>query len=137
MSKRSYVDYDHVPDGQEEMHARLVNWARWIKSGSRDWAYHPMWKPCIAKELEAQRLIREAAPLEPVNVDEAIAVERAVAALPDRHRKAVRWCYVFKHNPLAACKSIAVSKDTLAGLIRDGRQMLINRERTIAKAEFV
>lgn len=137
MSKKSYVDYDHIPEGQESMHERLVNWARWIKAGSRDWAIHPMWKPCIAKELEDLRAKQEQVPLQPVKIDEAVAMERAVAQLPDKHRKAVRWCYVFKHNPLAACKAIAVSKDELARLVKDGRQMIINRERLLAKPENV
>lgn len=137
MSKKNYVNYDHIPDGQGEMHERLVNWARWIRSGSRDWACHPMWKPCIAKELEELRAKQEQAPLEPIKIDEAVAVERAVAQLPDKHRKAIRWCYVFKHNPLAACKTIAVSKEELARLVNDGRQILMNRERLLEKAQIV
>lgn len=134
MRKKQYVDYNHVPFDQEEMHNSLLNWARWINSGVGGWACHPMWKPCIAKEMEVLRQRREVEPEEPVRIDDAVAMERAVAALPEKHRKAVRWNYVFKHNPLAACKAIAVSKDELARLVRDGRQMLINRERLLAKA---
>jgi DNA-directed RNA polymerase specialized sigma24 family protein len=135
LSKKQYIDYNHIPEGQEEMHARLSNWARWIRSGSREWACHPMWKPCIVKEEEMLlRNNREIKPKEPIMIDDAVAIERAVAALPDKHRKAIRWNYVFQHNPLAACKAIAVSKEELARLVKDGRQMLINRERLLAKA---
>lgn len=136
MSKKNYVNYDYVPEGQGDMHERLVNWARWIKAGQRDWVAHPMWKPCIAKELEDLRA-RGLELTEPVKIDEAVATERAVAQLPNKHRQAVRWCYVFKHNPLAACRAIAVSKEDLARLVKDGRQMLINRERLLAKPKNV
>lgn len=68
-----------------------------------------------------------------MNVDDAIFIEHAVAVLSDKHRNSVRWCYVFQHNPLAVCKIIAVSKDESARLVKDGRQMLINRDRLLAK----
>lgn len=137
MKNIGYIDYNHVPEEQQSIHELLVNWARWIKSGSGGWACHPMWKPCVAKEQEALRHKRGEEPKEPIHVDDAIRIERAVAALPDKHRKSVRWCYVFQRNPLAACKAIAVSKDELARLVKDGRQMLINRERLLAKPKNV
>lgn len=137
MSKKNYVNYDHIPEGQEEIHERLMNWARWIRSGTGGWACHPMWKQCVAKEIEDLRAKRGVESVAPIRIDEAVATERAVAQLPDKHRKAVRWCYVFKHNPLAACKAIAVTKEELARLVDDGRQMLLNRERKLAKTGTV
>ena len=133
MKTKGYIDYNHVPVEQHEIHERLLNWVRWIKSGTGGWACHPMWKPCVAKEQEDLRRRYGEIPQEPINVDDAIFIERAVAGLPDKHRKSVRWCYVFQRNPLAACKTIAVSKDELARLVHDGRQMLINRVRIFAK----
>lgn len=63
-------------------------------------------------------------PLKPL---EAMEVEKAVAALPEKHRAAVRWSYVHCGNPLAMARTLAVSKQGLADLVDAGRTMLGNR----------
>ena len=57
-------------------------------------------------------------------------MEKAVCALPEKHRDAIRWSYVFwRIPPGKMCKHLAVSRQGLALLIHDGRSMLKNRSR--------
>jgi DNA-directed RNA polymerase specialized sigma24 family protein len=70
----------------------------------------------------------ESAPSASAEVDglDAVAVQKVMKDIPQRHRIAVQWCYVQRNNPLKACQSLGVSKHGLMELIITGRQMLIN-----------
>ncbi len=61
-----------------------------------------------------------------ITIDAAL-MEQAVYALPEKHREAVRWWYVYRRNPAAMARSLGVSKQGLADLVGDGRTMLQNR----------
>ena len=63
----------------------------------------------------------------PVNTLDAVLVEKAVAALPEKHREAVRWWYVYRRDPVAMARNLGVSKQGLADLVEAGRTMLKNR----------
>lgn len=63
----------------------------------------------------------------PINTLEALQTEQAVSKLPDKHRDAIRWCYVFQDGPVAMARRLAVSKQGLADLVTQGRDMLKNR----------
>jgi len=52
--------------------------------------------------------------------------EKMVFKLPERHREALRWRYVYGGSPLRACKALGLSYDGLHRHVRDGRQMVIN-----------
>jgi len=54
-------------------------------------------------------------------------MEKAVYALPEKHREAVRWWYVYRRNPAAMARSLGVSKQGLADLVEAGRTMLQNK----------
>ena len=116
------VDYSYVPERQAEIHERLEAWARWVRVKPQAWAVQPMFRLYRSKpqwempELQA-----------PVNTLEAVDTEKQVARLPDKHRKAIRWCYYWKTNPLQMARAIGVSREDLARLIDDGRDMLKNR----------
>jgi DNA-directed RNA polymerase specialized sigma24 family protein len=62
-------------------------------------------------------------------VDHADArkIATGVAMLPQPHREALQWNYIYGGSPTKARKRLGVTSDGLMLLIRDGRQMLINR----------
>ena len=62
-----------------------------------------------------------------VNVPEAVEMEKAVSQLPEKHRTAIRWSYVFPGSPLKMARELAVSKEGLLLLEQQGRTMLVNR----------
>jgi DNA-directed RNA polymerase specialized sigma24 family protein len=122
MKSRNYVDYTQVLPEHDAIHERLRNWARWCKAGNAGWAMHPMWRHLEEKERRENPVVAI-----PVDTLDGHLMEKAVFQLPEKHRHAIRWSYVFNHNPLGACKQIAVSKERLAELVRESRSMLNNR----------
>ena len=128
MKNRDYIDFHEVSPEHRAIHERLENWKRWVRSGKAAWTAHPMWRHLKEKEaLEQGALV-----VVPVDSLDGHLMEKAVSALPDKHRHAIRWCYVFKGNPLGAARAAAISKERLVELIREGRTMLINRTQGIA-----
>ena len=123
MRVQETVDYCHVQPQHEAIHARLTNWARWVKVRPQGWPTHPMWRKALtSKQWDASPHIPN-----PVNTLDAVVVEKAVSALPEKHRAAVRWSYVHSGNPVAMARALAVSKQGLADLVDSGRTMLQNR----------
>ena len=121
MPTRTYVDFHHVEAGHAEIHERLRNWALWL-FGSNRARSHAMWAWCKPAQHWDPVDLRGA-----VDPMDAVVIEEAVCKLPQGHRDAVRWCYVFRGNPKRAAQSLGVSMDGLWLLVRDGRQMLRNR----------
>lgn len=119
-----FVDFHHVPDHQREIDARLVNWARWCCGSSGGYASscHPMfrgyrdgyWQPAVSGGA-------------PVDVADAVMVQKTLAHLPEKNRCAVQWCYVVRNAPAQCARDLAVSRPGLLQLIIDGRDMLKNR----------
>jgi DNA-directed RNA polymerase specialized sigma24 family protein len=62
-----------------------------------------------------------------VDTSDAIKIAKAVVALPAPHRAAVNWSYIKPISPRRAAQAIGTSLEGLALYLRDGRQMLINR----------
>lgn len=119
------VDYNHIPAHHEAIHERLVNWERWVRVRPHGWCTHPMFKNFRAsRQWEASPHIGT-----PVDTLDAVMIEKAVSALPEKHRAAVRWSYVFCGNPVGMARSLAVSKQGLADLVDAGRAMLQNKFR--------
>lgn len=117
------VDYNHVPERHEAIDARLRNWARWVRVRPHGWQTHPMWKNSrTSKQWEVSPYIGT-----PVDTLDAVLMEKAVSALPEKHRAAIRWSYVHAGNPVAMARALAVSKQGLADLVDSGRTMLKNR----------
>ena len=123
MRVQESVDYSHVPERHAAIHARLENWARWVRVRPHGWCTHPMFKNFRAsKQWEASPHISTT-----VDTIDAALIEKAVYALPEKHRAAIRWSYVHAGNPVAMARSLAVSKQGLADLVDAGRTMLQNR----------
>lgn len=123
--RRDAVDYFLVPDGQLEIHSRLEDWARWVKVRPHGWQVAPMFRQYRSKAWQWEAPVVRAQ----LNIPEALEIERTVSALPDKHRTALRWCYVICSGPSAVCRDLGVSKSGLATLISEGRQMVVNRLR--------
>ena len=117
------VDYNHVQDRHQAIHARLENWRRWVIVRPHGWFTHPMWRNYrTSRQWEVSPYIGV-----PVNTIDAALMEKAVYALPEKHREAVRWWYVYRRDPVAMARSLGVSKQGLADLVDAGRTMLGNR----------
>ncbi len=123
MNNEVCIDYSHVQDRHQVIHARLENWRRWVIVRPHGWCTHPMFKNFRAsKQWEVSPHIST-----PVDTIDAALIEKAVYALPDKHRDPIRWWYVHAGNPAATARNLGVSKQGLADLVDVGRTMLQNR----------
>ena len=64
----------------------------------------------------------------PIDKLDAAEIQKAVTALPDKHMRAIGWCYLRPTNPQAQARELGVSLQGLADLIHNGRTMLVNRK---------
>ena len=120
--QRDYIDFHAVAERHEAIHARLQNWARSLYSrpGQKtapgfDGYQSP---PNVRREVEASM---------PVDQADARKIAQGVAALPEKHRKAVQWSYVLKSSVAAGRRYIGVTAEELDRLVVDARDMLKNR----------
>lgn len=123
MRVQEIVDYSRVQDQHKEIHARLENWRRWVTVRPHSWQTAPMFRMYQSKARQWEAPVIQ----NPVDALDAVLVEKAVGALPEKHRAAVRWSYVFAGNPVAMARNLGVSKQGLADLVDAGRTMLRNR----------
>lgn len=124
MSQAAYADIDfhRVADRHQAIHARLENWARWVAVRRPPWMA-PIWR--LGKPLG-----RQWNPPEPrIEVDphDGHAMELAVRNLPELHRSAIRWAYVYRTTPARMARELGVDYRWLHRLVADGRSMLTNR----------
>lgn len=123
MRTREIVDFNHVATEHEAIHARLENWRRWVAVRHHGLATAPMFRMYQSKARQWHAPVIQT----PVDTLDALLVEKAVATLPEKHRAAVRWSYVFAGNPVAMARTMGVSKQGLADLVDAGREMLHNK----------
>ena len=121
LMKTKTVDFHHVEEHHQAIDARLSNWGLWLQSrpGGK---IHPMWAKARSNAWQWH------APEHRPTCDplDAQAMEKAVYKLPEKHRAAIRWQYVYRGSPARACRALAVNMDGLAELVRQGRTMLVN-----------
>lgn len=117
---RESIDFHFVPPHQKAMDARLVNWARYVRDKPVSWT-QPMFRGYRSSEV----WVHEATV--PVDSLDGHKIEKAVSALPEKPRAAVRWAYIYRAHPRRMCRLLAVTEQGLADLIELGRQMLVNR----------
>lgn len=121
MAVKATVDFHAVSPEHFAIHERLQNWARWCHStGGR--AVAPMFR--LYRSTEAWGSVEPSATVDTLD---AQAVQKAVSHLPEKHRKAVAWCYVIRTSPRKCTRDLGVSMHGLAELIWQGRVMLVNR----------
>jgi len=123
MRREDHIDYFLVEDRHLGIHARLEAWARWVRVRPHGWQVSPMFRQYRSKAWQWERPI----PKEPVNLPEAVEMEKAVSLLPTKNREAIRWAYVYSGNPVGMARELGVSKQGLMDLVNSGRTMLSNR----------
>lgn len=117
------MDYFYVEPKHLAIDKRLENWAQWVAVRRPSWVA-PMFKMARSnsRQWHAPEIRAEC------NTLDAAQIEKAVYALPEPHRAAIRWCYVYKYGAERFRKLHGgIGGDTLLLLIRDGRQMLANK----------
>lgn len=123
LMKTRSVDFHHVEDHQKDIDAKLMNWARWVTPRAPSWV-SPMFRMAKSNSRQwHQPEIRETC-----DIIGAMLMEKEVCKLPEPHRAAIRWHYVIKCGPVKACRALGLTTEGLAKTVRDGRQMLINRQ---------
>jgi hypothetical protein len=122
--EREIVDFNAVPPEHHEIHERLEGWAKWCRATRREPAA-PMFRQHRSDEWEKYEY--GAVTATPINREDAQRVAKGVALLPEKHRKAVQWCYLSGKKPVSVARELAVSVRGLADLVHDARLMLINR----------
>ena len=116
------IDFHGVEERHLAIHARLLNWARWCNNRTGS-AVTPMFRHYRSTDVWA-----EPTAIEPVDSLDAAKVEKAVTALPVKHKAAAQWHYVrCTVSPIRAARTLAVSLRGLADLVHDARTMLVNR----------
>lgn len=121
-----YVDFHQIDEKHRAIDARLSNWARWcVVHGSR--FVQPMFRYYRPDNFDDERGGHDVQTPDPIDPVDALKIERAVVQLPENHKLATVWFYRIKCQPVRACRAIGVTRDGLAGLVRDSRSMLINR----------
>lgn len=123
MLMRAKVDFHAVEEHQRPMDKRLENWARW-SNGRPGASVSPMFRL-----YRSPATARGDCNTGGVAVDgiDAMRMGKGVAHLPEPHRIALAWAYIDRTAPRRACQALGVSMEGLALYVRDGRQMLINR----------
>lgn len=121
---REFVDFSHVPVAQADMHDRLLNWGRAVRSNSCA-AASPMFRLYRSADHWDDADPKQAAM--PVDQHDAITIAKAVQALPEPHMLALDWYYLTKGEPMAGRRMLACTAAGLCRYVIDGRQMLINR----------
>lgn len=116
------VDFHHVDEHQRDMDARLVNWAQWVKPRSPSWV-SPMFRQARSNAWQWHAPEHR----QTCNILDAQAMEKAVCQLPEKHRTAIRWHYVYPVPPHKVQRALGVTEMALYQLVRDARQMLMNR----------
>jgi len=116
--------FDYVPERQYAIDTRLSHWARWVRDNPQAWRTSPMFRQYRSHAWQWER----PEPQIQINTLDAHETERAVRTLPDKHRLAIRWAYVYSYIPPNAIRrELDVTRDGLLQLIVDGRDMLKNR----------
>lgn len=118
------ADIHHIPSSQSQMHSRLENWRRYVSSNPRAWFIQPMFKQAkTPKQWEEDLHV----PL-PIDTQDGHLVEKAVSALPEKHRTVIRWYYVFPYVPENRVRrECGLTREMLAEIAIDARNMLRNR----------
>jgi hypothetical protein len=117
----AFVDFFAVEPHHISIHKRLENWAQWCFSRGGSSA-----SPMFRLYRTAEHWSRETSM--PVDFHDASKISKGIAMLPQPHREALQWNYVTGGSPSKARSRLGVTARGLLSLIRDGRQMLLNRQ---------
>lgn len=114
------IDFARIEPRHYAIDARLENWGRYVKDRGASWM-SPIWR--LGKPMGRHWNVPE--PKTVVDANDAMKIEHSVSILPEPHRTAIRWAYVYRSSPARQARALGVRYDTLARLVVDARQMLI------------
>ncbi len=121
--KRDAICFHTVRDEHLAIHDLLLNWARVVRVHVASDKPAPMFAAYRSSETWESD-----GPRIPVDMLAGWKTEKAVSNLPEKHRAAVRWHYVWPWKaPGMVARRIAVPISVLHELVHDGRSMLRNR----------
>jgi hypothetical protein len=120
--KRDYIDFQRL-HGQDEIHIRLINWARYVRDHPRMWPVQPMFQNAkTSRQWDLSPHVKAA-----IDELDGLLVEKTIRNLPERNRDALRWYYVYAGIPVAKIRRhLAVTLEGLDKAVRDGRSMVNN-----------
>lgn len=123
MRTQEFVDFNHVPDRQLEIHARLENWARWVRVRPQGWQTQPMFRAFrVSRQWDAAPHIPQL-----INSLDGLLIERVVSVMPDKHKAALRWFYVFPSlHAKAMQRNLGLTEAGLQQMLLDARNMATN-----------
>jgi hypothetical protein len=123
MKRDPLVDFFLVESHQLAIHARLNNWANYVRDRPSRFV-SPIWK--LGKSNGRQWHAPSYGT--PIDSLDGHKLEKAVADLPEKHRDALRWSYCYPYIlPHKVRKHLGVTDAGLMELVRSGRAMLVNR----------
>lgn len=123
MRREPDVDFHAVPDAHLGIHAKLEQWARWVRVRPQGWQVAPMFRQYRSHSWQWE----SPQPRPTVNIPEALAMEEAVRWLIPAQRDAIRWVYVACDSPVRMARQLGVSKQGLLELITAGRAELLRK----------
>lgn len=126
MNRTPPIDFHTVDPQHNEVHARCLDWSRWVKPTVGGIAKSSLFNGYRSKNWQWERPTVHIA----VNELQALETERAVSTLPNNEREAIRWAYNLRRgSPGSMARRLAVDKSGLLELIRSGRCLLVARLR--------
>ena len=117
------LDFDSLAAEHRGIHARLENWARWVRGGRRlGGACASMFR--LYRSSDVRNAEPQFASAAPDQLD-GWAIEQAVSKLPEQPREALRWYYVTPWvQPFRLTRYLDVPLSALPALVHDGRALL-------------
>lgn len=118
-------DLARISARHEAINKRLEEWSRWVRVTPRMMPQQPMFRmyQSKARHWEVDPPIHVE-----INSLAALEVEQAVAKLPEKHRTAVRWYYVYPYIQVHIVRrELGLTKEALSQMVEDARDMLKNR----------
>jgi|SRR5882672_2028612 len=117
---KTSIDFHRIPENQQAMHARLLNWANYVRV-RKGHVCAPMWRYMRSNA----RMWHTPEAVRVMDAQDGAAMEKAIAALPRIYAKALRWFYVHQGPPARIARELSVSYEALARIVGDARSILM------------
>lgn len=119
------IDLHHIDARHDAINIRLEQWARWVTVRPQAWKMQPMFRSYRAPRQYAYETADiKVAP----NTLECHEIERIVSHLPEKHRHALRWFYVYPYiSDSRIRRELGETRAGLVDLLHRSRSMVVNR----------
>ena len=117
------IDLHHIDARHDAINIRLEQWARWVTVRPQAWKTLPMWRLYKPPPQWEPRELRVE-----LNTLECHEIERIVSHLPEKHRHALRWFYVYPYiSDSRIRRELGETRAGLVDLLHRSRSMVVNR----------